>query len=98
MNGAYPSLKEDAPQCLENPFLEEIVIDESYLLQTAVLQISQRLRHDFIFSELVDRNVHFRLRLLLRLGLDVALQGLSVNRTAIPQQCAVEIDGQVDHF
>src|SRR5260221_14267473 len=73
-----------AAKPLRGTFLEEIVVDESYFLQATVLQISQCLGHNFIFGELVDGDMHFGLRVFLRLGLDVALQSLAIDRVLVP--------------
>ena len=63
-----------------------------------MLQIGQGLRDDFIFRELIHGDVHFRLRIFLRLGVDITLQGLAIHRRLVPQQRAVEIDRQIDHL
>jgi hypothetical protein len=42
--------------------LEEFVVHEPYLLQAAILQVRQCLRHDFVLGEFIDRDVHFGLR------------------------------------
>jgi hypothetical protein len=59
--------------------LKQLVVDESDLLQAPVLQIGQRLRHLGILRELVDRNVHFRLRIFAGLFGDIALHGLAIH-------------------
>jgi hypothetical protein len=79
-------------------YLEGAVVDESNPLQATVLQIRQRLRDNFILGEFIDADMHFRLRRPGGILADVALKHRAIDALPVPQERAIEVDGQVDYF
>src|SRR6185312_17195244 len=72
-------------------------VDEADLLHVVALRRGQHLGHDIVLGAPVGPQVDLGLRLLVTLGVEVALQLIHArHRAAVPHHRAVEVDLEVD--